>query len=120
MLPSGDKYVGEFKNDKLNGEGVWYYIDGSRFIGNFIDGTCENKGLKIWPDGTNYITAIDSYYHSEKNSDMPNADGDKYQTKTLNDKSKNGKGTFVWGPDTVPEKNDKTEDSNDPVWKPGN
>jgi hypothetical protein len=55
-----------FKNDKLHGEGVWYYADGSRFIGTFTEGRCENKGLKIWPDGTRYITAIDSYYHSEK------------------------------------------------------
>jgi len=117
MLNSGDKYVGEFKNDKIHGEGVWYYIDGSRFIGNFNEGKCDSKGLKIWADGTSYISAIDSYYHSEKNSEMPNAEGNKYQTKICNDKSKNGKGTFVWEPETSPE---KVKDAEKSVWNPAN
>jgi len=115
MLPSGDKYVGEFKDDKIHGDGVWYYIDGSRFIGKFIDGKCDNKGLKIWPDGTSYISAIDSYYHSEKNSEMPNAEGNKYQTKVCNDKSKNGKGTFIWEAEASSDKSG----NDDKVWTPG-
>jgi len=104
ILPSGDKYVGGFKKDKLHGKGVWYYSDGSRFIGEFIDGKCENKGIKIWADGTRYISAIDSYYHSEKNAYMPNAEGDKYKTCTIDDRSKNGKSTYIWEAEKSPDK----------------
>ena len=116
ILPSGDKYVGGFKDDKIDGEGVWYYVDGSRFIGQFVNGKCDSKGLKIWPDGTKYVTAIDSYYHSEKNAYMPNADGDKYRTCTLNDKTKTGKFTYTWEASEVI---DKVSEENNVDWKPG-
>ena len=116
ILPSGDKYVGGFKNDRIHGDGVWYYADGSRFIGQFNEGKCESKGLKIWPDGTRYITAIDSYYHSEKNAYMPNADGDKYKTCTIDDRSKNGKATYTW---EVADMTDKKSDDSGVEWRPG-
>ncbi|HQO40444.1 MAG TPA: hypothetical protein PK986_08240, partial [Spirochaetota bacterium] len=76
---------------------------------------------KIWADGTRYITAIDSYYHSEKNAYMPNADGDKYRTCTLNDKNKNGHATYTWDAEEVIDKvPDKVTEDNGVEWKPAN
>lgn len=30
-------YVGEFRNDKINGHGIWKTDNGQRFVGDFVD-----------------------------------------------------------------------------------
>ena len=37
-LPSGQKYVGEFKDDKMNGQGTYTWPNGQKFVGEFRDG----------------------------------------------------------------------------------
>jgi len=32
--PDGDKYVGEFKDDKPNGQGTYTWTDGEKYVGN--------------------------------------------------------------------------------------
>jgi hypothetical protein len=34
---SGDKYVGEFKDDEFNGKGTYIYADGNKYVGEFKD-----------------------------------------------------------------------------------
>ena len=46
----GDKYVGEFKNYKLHGQGTFIFVDGKRLVGHFMNGEyipdiCEGMGL---------------------------------------------------------------------------
>ena len=36
-FPNGDRYEGEFKNDKRDGQGVYYWKDGDRTVGNFAN-----------------------------------------------------------------------------------
>ena len=40
-LANGDKYVGEFKNGKKHGQGTYTYINGNKYVG-------EWKNDKIW------------------------------------------------------------------------
>jgi hypothetical protein len=35
---NGNKYVGEFKNDKFHGQGTFTFADGEKSIGEFKDG----------------------------------------------------------------------------------
>ncbi len=35
ILSNGDKYEGEFKNDKKNGYGIYFYDDGDKYEGVF-------------------------------------------------------------------------------------
>ena len=49
-FPDGDKYVGEFKDDKFHGQGTFTSPDGRRLVGYFrnneyIPDICEEMGL---------------------------------------------------------------------------
>ena len=48
----GDKYVGEFKDDKLNGQGTYTHVSGPKYVGKFKDGQKHGKGVMTFPDGT--------------------------------------------------------------------
>lgn len=37
ILHSGDYYEGRFSNDKMNGQGVYNYVNNDVYNGNFID-----------------------------------------------------------------------------------
>ena len=52
---AGDKYVGEFKNDKFNGEGTYTYPDGYRYEGEYKDGERTGKGIYTYSDGSKYV-----------------------------------------------------------------
>ena len=32
---NGDKYVGEYKNNKMHGQGTYTYADGEKYVGEF-------------------------------------------------------------------------------------
>ena len=50
-----DKYVGNVKNNKPNGQGTYYYANGvTKYIGNFEDGEYEGQGNIIWKSGASY------------------------------------------------------------------
>ena len=48
----GDKYVGEHKNNKANGQGVITYADGDKYVGMFKDDKSHGQGTYTWADGT--------------------------------------------------------------------
>ena len=33
---NGDRYEGDFKNDKFEGKGIYYWDDGRRYVGRFL------------------------------------------------------------------------------------
>lgn len=41
----GTKYVGEFSNNKINGEGVMDYADGRRYEGTYLNGLMHGHGI---------------------------------------------------------------------------
>ena len=45
---NGDKYVGEFRDDKYNGQGTFTFANGSKYVGEFRNGKIYN-GYSILP-----------------------------------------------------------------------
>jgi len=48
---SGDKYVGEWKDNKKHGQGIFTYAYGDKYVGEFKDGTLNGQGIYTYPDG---------------------------------------------------------------------
>ena len=42
---SGDKYEGDFKDDKKNGKGIYYFKNGNKYEGQFKNNFREGKGI---------------------------------------------------------------------------
>ena len=69
--PSGQKYVGEIKDDKRHGQGTFTYPDGDKFVGEFKDGKRNGQGTYTWPSGDKFVGEF-------------------------KDGKQNGQGTFTW------------------------
>jgi hypothetical protein len=63
----GGRYVGEFTNDKKNGQGTYSWTDGRRYDGQFRDGKLDGQGTHTWPNGDKYV--------GEFKNDQPNGRG---------------------------------------------
>jgi len=50
--PFGLSYIGEFKNNKFDGQGVQNYPNGERYEGEFKKGVWDGKGSQYKADGT--------------------------------------------------------------------
>ena len=51
----GDKYIGEFQNDKFDGKGTYTTIEGDIYVGEFKDGEFNGKGTYNYADGDKYV-----------------------------------------------------------------
>ena len=51
---NGDKYIGEFFNDKINGKGEYIYSNGDKYIGEFKDNVFHGHGCYINANGDTY------------------------------------------------------------------
>lgn len=52
QFPSGAKYIGQFKNGKMEGIGSCYYTDGSKYQGEWVESYPEGNGIKTLADGS--------------------------------------------------------------------
>jgi hypothetical protein len=43
-LPNGEKYMGEWKDDKLNGKGAAIFTDGAKYVGEYKDNKRNGRG----------------------------------------------------------------------------
>ena len=73
--PSGNKYVGEFKDGNYNGQGTFTWANGDKYVGEFKDDTQHGQGTYTFANGNKYVGEF--------------KDG-KY----------NGQGTFTFGPNS--------------------
>jgi hypothetical protein len=51
----GNKYVGEFKDDKFNGKGTHTFSNGEKYVGEFKDDKRNGRGTYTYPDGEKYV-----------------------------------------------------------------
>ena len=56
----GDKYVGEWRDDKKNGQGTYYYLaddefKGDKYVGEFRDNAFNGQGTFTYADGDKYV-----------------------------------------------------------------
>ena len=54
---NGNKYVGEFKYDMLNGKGTYTTASGIKYVGEFKDGKYNGQGTFTFANGTKYVGA---------------------------------------------------------------
>ena len=43
-MPDGDKYVGEYKDDKRHGQGTYTYANGDKYVGEYKDDKMTVRG----------------------------------------------------------------------------
>ena len=51
---NGDKYEGEFKNNLIEGKGIFYCHNGDKYEGDFKNGIREGKGIFYYNSGSKY------------------------------------------------------------------
>ena len=57
--PSGDKYVGEWKDGKSHGQGTYTFgkgeWEGNKYVGEWMNGMNHGQGTYTWADGRKYV-----------------------------------------------------------------
>ena len=116
-FPSGEKYVGEFKDDERNGRGTNTFPSGAKYVGEYKDGKYNGQGTFTWPSGAKYVGEykddkrngqgtytypngakyVGEYEDDERNGQgtYTSPNGEKYVGEWKDDK-RNGQGTFTW------------------------
>jgi len=51
----GDKYVGEWKDDLLHGQGTYTYANGDKYVGEFKDNKKHGQGTYTFANGTKHV-----------------------------------------------------------------
>ena len=51
----GDKYVGEYKDDEGNGQGTFTFANGDKFVGEFKDSARDGQGTLTLRDGMKHV-----------------------------------------------------------------
>jgi hypothetical protein len=49
-----EQLLGQYKNDKKNGKGTFYYADGRKYTGDMVNDKMEGQGVFSWTDGDRY------------------------------------------------------------------
>jgi hypothetical protein len=49
---NGSRYEGNYMNDKREGQGVYYSVNGDRYEGNWVNNKMDGHGVEYFKDGT--------------------------------------------------------------------
>jgi len=52
---SGNKYVGEWKDDKKHGQGTFTFANGEKYVGEYKDNNRHGQGTYTFTDGAKYV-----------------------------------------------------------------
>jgi len=52
---NGDKYVGEFKDNKRHGQGTYIDTSGNKYVGEWKDGKKHGQGTYTDANGNNFV-----------------------------------------------------------------
>ena len=55
--PNGDKYVGEWKDDRFHGHGIYLFANGERYEGTLFEGAKHGQGVYHYVNGNKYTGA---------------------------------------------------------------
>ena len=99
VYPNGDRYIGEYKNNKRNGIGVMYYNakdEKNRYSyeGDWKDDIYDGKGIMIWKNNDIYNGSWKNGLTEGKGLFISN-NGDVYEGELKNGK-KEGKGIYTF------------------------
>ena len=71
-LANGDKYVGEFKKRKANGQGTFTFVNGKKWVGEWENNKLNGYALQYNKDGSIYQEGIfknDKFLYTQKKTD---------------------------------------------------
>ena len=89
----GDVYVGEYRDDKANGQGTYTFADGDKYVGKFRDNKFNGQGTYTFVEGIKYVGEYrDNKRHGQFT--VTYASGDKFVGE-FRDGKKNGQGTHT-------------------------
>ena len=92
--PDGEKFVGEYKDGKEHGQGTHTWPSGDKFVGEYKDGKEHGQGTYIWPNGKKYVGEYkDGKEHGQGTHTWPS--GDKFVGE-YKDGKEHGQGTYTW------------------------
>ena len=70
---NGNKYVGEFKDGKQNGQGTYTFASGDKYVGEWKDGKQNGQGTATFADGSKYVGELkDGNYNGQGISYLAN------------------------------------------------
>ena len=96
VYPSGDKYVGDFRVDKSNGQGTYFHASSSKHVGEFKDGKPNGQGTFFSFLGGKWVGEFkDGILNGQGTVETTNNNGNKY-TGELKDGMYHGQGTYVY------------------------
>jgi hypothetical protein len=100
-VQAGDRYVGEWLNDRPHGQGIYKWKNGSEYVGEFSDGKPNGKGTLRYANGQLYIGSFsNNKYHG--NGSLSYLNGDFYEGNwALGKRSGHGKLTYKNGSEYV-------------------
>jgi hypothetical protein len=94
IYEDGDQYEGEWNDGKLHGQGTYLYKDGDKHVGEYKDGGRNGQGTLTWSDGNKYVGEFkDGVMSGQGTYTWP--DGRKYVGE-WKDGVMNGQGTYTW------------------------
>ncbi|MEO1513617.1 MAG: caspase family protein [Bacteroidota bacterium] len=94
VYPSGARYVGDFRNGKIHGEGILYFSNGNKYVGQWVNQYREGQGRLVFASGEVYEGAFRRSKFSGRGT-MVFKDGEKY-TGQWEDDIQHGQGTYYY------------------------
>jgi hypothetical protein len=91
--PSGQTYVGEWKDGKRNGQGTLTFPDGGKYVGEWKDNKRNGQGTHSWPDGPTYVGEWKDNMKNGRGTETT-PDGAKYVGE-WKDQTRHGLGTYI-------------------------
>ncbi len=92
--PSGDKYLGQYRDGKRNGQGTFTFANGEKYLGQWKDDKYSGQGTFTHTSGEIYVG---QWKDNKKNGQGIStfADGRKYLGQLKDDKY-DGQGTYTY------------------------
>ena len=89
---AGDKYVGDWQNDKLHGQGTYTFANGDKYVGEHKDNKAHGQGTYTHANGNKHVG---EYKDDKRNGQgtYTHANGNKYVGE-YKDGKKHGQGTY--------------------------
>ena len=93
-LANGEKYIGEYRDDKRNGQGTYMFSNGAKYVGEWRDDKRHGQGTFTFPNGDKYVGEVRDGKEDGQGT-YTYANGDKYIGEWRDNKH-HGQGTFTF------------------------
>jgi len=92
---AGDKYVGQFKNQKQHGQGTYTWANGDKYVGEWKKGKEHGQGTLTFEESGNKY--VGEFKNGKQNGQATYifASGNKYVGE-YKDGERHGQGTYTW------------------------